>query len=120
MGQASETSKSLHETATDAKAGLNVSTEPSSLAFKIVGSANARRSTSKANLHTVTIAGRLYLPFTEIARTLRELLGSVAAETLVVMIDEWSSIDLEVQPHLAQLIKRLRQSSASPVPPAGP
>jgi hypothetical protein len=67
----------------------------------------------KSKLNTITISGRLYLPFTEIAKALRESLESVSAKHLVLIIDEWSTIDFDAQPFLSQLLKRMRQASAS-------
>jgi len=116
LGEASQTTKSLHETATDAKAGVSVNlTDLHAFGVKLGASADAARSASKSSLHTLTISGRLYLPFTEIAKAFREWLESVSAEHLVVMIDEWSAIDFDAQPYLAHLLKRIRQSSSSPV-----
>jgi hypothetical protein len=114
MGEASQTTKSLHEAARDAKGRASVSfTDPHTFGVRIGASVDAQHSAVKSKLHTVTISGRLYLSFVEIAKVLRELLESVSAEHLVLIIDEWSTIDFDAQPFLAQLLKRMRQASAS-------
>lgn len=116
MGEASQTTKSLHETAAAVGARVSVNlTDLNTIAVKVGASAAAKRSALKANFRTVTILGRTYLPFTEIARVLRELLDSVLAKQLVIMIDEWSAIDFDAQPYLAQLLKRVRQSFGSSI-----
>lgn len=114
MGEASQTTKSLRETATDvgARASANL-TDPQSFGIQLGASVSGRRTTSQADLRTITISGRLYLPFTEIARVLRVLLDSILTKYLVIIIDEWSTIDFDVQPYLAQLLKRMRQGAPS-------
>jgi hypothetical protein len=111
MGEASQTTNSLHETAAAfggaAKLGL---TDINSIALRVGMSGAIKKSTARAKVHAVTIKGSVYLPFTEIARMLRELTSMISAKQLIVLIDEWSSVDIDAQPYLAQLIKRTSKS----------
>lgn len=114
VGEASQTTKTLRETVVDSglQSEINLA-DLHAFAVKLKASAGARRSTSNQNMNTVEISGRSYLPFVEIAKLMRNLVAAVSTENLVIMIDEWSTLDDSVQPYLAQLLKRMRQTFAS-------
>lgn len=53
----------------------------------------------------------LYLSFNEISKTLEELSFHLSDTKIVLLLDEWSEIPIDLQPYLAELIKRVFISS---------
>lgn len=49
---------------------------------------------------------RLSLNFAQVARALRELAGSLSKRRIWFLLDEWSSVPAEVQPHLGEFLVR--------------
>lgn len=49
---------------------------------------------------------RLSLNFSDVARALRELAGSLSSRRIWLLLDEWSSVPSEVQPYLGEFLVR--------------
>lgn len=106
-GDASEETKSLQEIAAEASSGLSLNlSDPKKLGWDL--SASAKGSKKKTGVRTLELKGRVILPFSEVSQRLFELLGLLDDAHLILLIDEWSDMDqdLQVQPHLADMLKR--------------
>ncbi|PRX50203.1 hypothetical protein B0I33_102322 [Prauserella shujinwangii] len=81
--------------------GLSVSAAPSATA-----SAEHRRTVSAESRLRRTGVERHHVLFGPLGRALRELTRSLAPARLWLLLDEWSSVPLDLQPILADLLRR--------------
>ncbi|RKR08624.1 hypothetical protein C8C83_0207 [Flavobacterium sp. 90] len=65
----------------------------------------------KEGKDTFTVTNVQYLSFNEISKLLEELSNQLNDTQIVFLLDEWSEIPLDLQPYLAELIKRVFISS---------
>jgi Cdc6-like AAA superfamily ATPase len=80
--------------------------DPRTVGIKL--EASAARDLKKTATHVTTrkVAGETYLPFADVTELIRRMLATLGESSLVILIDEWSSLgDEEVQPLLAQLLR---------------
>lgn len=89
------------------RTAAEVSADPTSLLRLGVSRQGGRaEATSSETRRTRSGSLRLTLHFAQVARALQELLSLFAAQRVWVLIDEWTVIPLDVQPLLADLLKR--------------
>jgi Cdc6-like AAA superfamily ATPase len=80
--------------------------DPRTVGIKLEASAERDLSRTATQVETRKIAGETYLPFADITELIRRMLATIGDSSLVVLIDEWSSLgDEQVQPLLAQLLR---------------
>lgn len=79
------------------KSSLNINTDKPSLNLE-------REKDSKLNFTQNNIT---YISFTEISKILDELTYQLNGVRIVCLLDEWSEIPLDLQPYLAELLKRV-------------
>jgi hypothetical protein len=113
-GEVSEETKSLQEASAEVAAGLGIElSDPKKLGWELTAKIKGSEKTSKTGLRTLTLKGRVILPFSEVSRALDELLGILQGSSLVLLLDEWSDVSrhLESQPYLADMLKRTLASA---------
>jgi hypothetical protein len=81
---------------------LNLSTGSVSVGASAEGSAATKDKTSEKRSGDA----RLSINFSEIARSLRELATSLRARRVWLLLDEWSSVPLDMQPYLGEFLVR--------------
>lgn len=80
--------------------------DPGSLGVELGASGEKLLKVASKQVTTQKIGGETYLPFVEITEIIRELLSMLDNASLVILIDEWSSVGgADVQPLLAQLLR---------------
>jgi Cdc6-like AAA superfamily ATPase len=108
-GEASDEIQTLNETAAKVSAGasLNLS-DPRSLGWKAEWGASAGKETKQSGIELRKMKGQVILPFSQVSAKIQELLTLLGGASLVVLFDEWSDLDrdLNAQPYLADMIKR--------------
>jgi len=111
MGEAFAEFENLDEAVSNRRlaAGGNVAaslSDPRTLGVHLEASVEKDLKKTVTRMATRKVGGETYLPFTEITELIRRLLATVGDASLVILIDEWSSLgDAEVQPLLAQLLR---------------
>ncbi len=108
-GEVSDETKSLQEASAEVSAGVGVNlSDPKKIGWELKAGAKAGSKKLKTDLRTKKLKGRVILPFSEVSRSLEELLGILQDASLVLLIDEWSDVDLDIatQPYLADMLKR--------------
>ncbi|GAT04185.1 ORC-CDC6 family AAA ATPase [Mycolicibacterium fortuitum] len=87
--------------------GGSVSAEISSKP-KIAASYKDKRSDNQSSQQRRTQRGleKLHVSFGQLATALRGLVDALPQRTLWILIDEWSSLPLDLQPYLADLLRR--------------
>jgi hypothetical protein len=108
-GEASSEARTVDEAVDKASASTNVSlnlADPKSLGWKIGLDAGTSRQHQNTTLSTLQLKGDIILPFNEVSSRLQELLRLLGDASFFVLFDEWSDIRLDVQPYLADMIKR--------------
>lgn len=72
-----------------------------------VGVSNSSTNQNKENLSSMSkLKGELRLPFAKIISVLEEINRGLSLARTVLLLDEWSSLPLDIQPYLAEWIKR--------------
>ncbi|MFC4778305.1 hypothetical protein ACFO9Q_16020 [Paenibacillus sp. GCM10023252] len=72
-----------------------------------LGISNTSTSQQKENLNTASkLKGELRLPFSKIISTLEEINRNLSLTRTVLLLDEWSTLPLDIQPYLAEWLKR--------------
>lgn len=94
--------RTKNETSKNAEAGAGVS--PSSLEVKAAGGASA--ATSREEFVEMVIKASHFVDFSEIRAGLESLVDALEVDQIVFLIDEWSQIDIDVQPIFSELIRR--------------
>lgn len=102
-----EVSREDEETKTTksgAAAGVSIGQAGPSIEAKLTadedqGSRELRRDTRRGS-------ERLSLNFSDVARALRELAGSLSSRRIWFLLDEWSSVPSDVQPYLGEFLVR--------------
>jgi Cdc6-like AAA superfamily ATPase len=111
MGEATAEFENLDEAVSRRRlaAGGNVAaslSDPRNLGIKLEASAEKDFTKSATQVTTRKIAGETYLPFADVTELIRRMLATLGDSSLVILIDEWSSLgDEQVQPLLAQLLR---------------
>jgi energy-coupling factor transporter ATP-binding protein EcfA2 len=101
-----------HEVTDSSSNGINVKTVLSKTPSLELGFSNTDTTQSKGSSATnIKVKGELRLPFTKIISTLEEINDSLSLNRTVLLLDEWSSLALDLQPYLAEWIKRSFMSS---------
>jgi Cdc6-like AAA superfamily ATPase len=80
--------------------------DPRTVGIKLEASAERDLRRTATHVTTRKVAGETYLPFADVTRLIRRMLATLGDSSLVILIDEWSSLgDDEVQLLLAQLLR---------------
>jgi Cdc6-like AAA superfamily ATPase len=80
--------------------------DPRSVGIKLEASAEKDLTRTATQVTTRKVAGETYLPFADVTELIRRMLATLGDSSLVILIDEWSSLgDEQVQPLLAQLLR---------------
>lgn len=97
------TLSSSSEAARGGSASVVVGREP-----KVTAAVKAKQSQKQASQTRRTQRGleRLHVSFGQLSTALRGLVGTLPHRTLWILIDEWSSLPLDLQPFLADLLRR--------------
>jgi hypothetical protein len=85
-------------------AELTVSSSPTTVSAH--GGFDASRAKRDKESRTASGKERISLNFGDIARSLRDIAGGLRARRVWLLLDEWSSVPLDVQPYLAAFIVR--------------
>ncbi len=84
--------------------GLSISTSPSA---KINANASDKKNTTNSNKVIYTGKEKLKLHFGAITKSLQKIANSVPNKKLWILLDEWSEIPLDLQPYLADSLKKI-------------
>jgi hypothetical protein len=108
-GVVSDESATLAETSKSASAGLSAKlSDPRTLGWAVSGSieGSSRRTISESTSRRIN--GEVILPFKQVAAYIFDLLSLLGGASLVILFDEWSDVDkdLNVQPYLAEMLRR--------------
>jgi hypothetical protein len=71
-------------------------------------SVNSGSTDSRSNVTSSTRRGRetVTLNFNDVARALRELADTLSSKRIWLLLDEWSSVPIELQPYLSEFLLR--------------
>jgi hypothetical protein len=99
--------ESTTSTSTRAERGGSASVEISS-GPKVTAGLKGSRSDGRSSQNRRTQRGleRLHVSFGQLSTALRGLVDALPRRTLWILIDEWSSLPLDLQPFLADLLRR--------------
>ena len=114
LGEASHEVKTLNETLEKVEGGIHLSlSDPKSIGWKVDVGAKGGIENRESGVLLKRIQGTVILPFSQVSVKIKELLNLLKNAYLVVLFDEWSSIDnkLDIQPYLADMIKRTFSST---------
>lgn len=84
----------VHEI-TSIAASLNISLSP-----ELIGNSGSTKETQTATQQIK------YISFAEMAEVIAQFLNNINVDRLFILIDEWSEIPIQIQPLLAELLKR--------------
>ncbi|MBO9589445.1 hypothetical protein [Devosia sp.] len=101
-GEVTTSSRSSSDTA--AEVGATASVSPSNLDMSLSG--GSKSSQVEETARSATGRERFSLNFGRVQGTLRSLLAILGNPRVWVLIDEWSEVPVELQPHLADLFRR--------------
>ena len=87
-----------------ASAGASIS--PAGPAIGVSATADEARGARGLRRETRSGTERLALNFSDVARALRDLAGSLSSRRIWFLLDEWSSVPADVQPYLGEFLVR--------------
>lgn len=83
--------------------GLSIAPQPSVSVSANAGSADEGRSLLRESRRG---SQRHSINFSDVARALRELAGTLSTRNVWLLLDEWSSVPRDIQPYLAEFLVR--------------
>jgi len=96
-----------YTTQSSASSSINVGASVSSLIGASAGLASTEANgLSQSNQLTVIGETRHRIQFGRVARDLEDLSAALGGRRIVMLLDEWSEIPLDLQPYLADLLRR--------------
>src|SRR5204863_8068756 len=90
-------------TAASAETGISVSSRPQ---VKVGGSSSREASRSREARIRRSGQERHHVLFGPVGRAMRRVIEALGGSRLWILLDEWSSVPLELQPLLADLLRR--------------
>lgn len=93
-------------TGTSARTSLSVTAGPSGLSGSVSASESKTGSASELRRTRTKGARRLRVQFGHLTRELQRLVEALPNRKLWIILDEWSEIPLDLQPYLADLLRR--------------
>lgn len=102
-GASEEEIISANHNSMDSSLGINATNKSISASFLLSG------RNSNNNTERTKISGRktLRIHFGEITKLLNNIVSKLPGQELWVLIDEWSEVPMDLQPYLAELLRRI-------------
>ncbi|RZB33354.1 MAG: hypothetical protein SRB1_01182 [Desulfobacteraceae bacterium Eth-SRB1] len=112
-GEASEEIKSLYETIEKISGGVKLNlSDPKNIGWKLEIGAEGSDEIKKSGIELKKIKGEIILPFSQVTKKIQELLDLLEGAKIVLLFDEWSDTDkqIDTQPYLADMLRRTLSS----------
>lgn len=105
IGQETQSSATFQSNANSSVGGGSIAFGGTPAISAGVGSSDMS-SSGRALSHFVTGEGRHRIHFGDVARKLKELSAAFREKRIWLLLDEWSEVPLDLQPYLADLLRR--------------
>lgn len=89
-----------------AGSSVGLSVNPSAIGFDASASRTSSEESRQLRRETRRGAEQIGLNFSDVARALREIAGTLTSKRAWLLLDEWSSVPIDVQPYLAEFLVR--------------
>ncbi|MFJ6726069.1 hypothetical protein ACIQPQ_14260 [Streptomyces sp. NPDC091281] len=106
LGEVEQTAEA--ENKTGVKSGRSLEARVTPQDVRVSGKISSDASSEDRGLHRETRKGteQISLNFSDVAKALRELGGTLCSRRVWILLDEWSSVPRDLQPYLAQFLTR--------------
>ncbi|MEV7834561.1 hypothetical protein AB0P12_28625 [Streptomyces subrutilus] len=106
LGEVEQTAEAENKTGVRSGRSLEARLTPQDV--RVSGKISSDASSEDRGLHRETRKGteQISLNFSDVAKALRELGGTLSSRRVWILLDEWSSVPRDLQPYLAQFLTR--------------
>ena len=105
------TRQSKRETKTGVSAGLTLKLDKLEPTFEARGGLTAEDTQQRGEAVELIYDGLSVIDYDEVRSKIELIIEQIGARSIIILIDEWSAIDLSLQPVLAEIIRKTLSAS---------